>query len=169
MTGQYQVPLDRTANTPVSEGVHAFIIKEGEEAEGQKGAYWKFTCSCLTPGEEGKDVFLFLSLTPAARWRFEIFLDAIAAPATGAATIEKFVGRKFRAQIKHEDYEGRPQPRMGEMWPMTAASGASKIAAANPAVKKVSATPAAAQAAPKPASKGLPADATNEEPIPDFT
>jgi|SRR3989304_536184 len=118
-TDQFQITLDRTANAPCSEGVHVMSIKEGEEAEGPKGPYWKFLLAPQTPGEEGKDIFFIVSLSTQARWRLELFLDAIGAPSTGTATIKNFIGRKFRAQIKHEDYEGRPQARVGEMYPLT--------------------------------------------------
>lgn len=131
MTEQtFQIDLSRTANTPVTEGIHPFKIVSGEEAEGPKGPYWKFNCTCLTPGEEGKNVFTIVSLSPQARWRLEIFLDAVAAPSSGAATIDKFVGRQFRAKVTHEMYEGRTQARLADMFPMT--SG--KVAPASPAV-----------------------------------
>ena len=156
---QFSVSLDRTANSPVSEGVHPFTIMSGEEGEGKAGPYWKFILACQTPAEAGKQVFHICSLSSQSRWRLELFLDAVGAPKTGNATISQFVGRSLRAQIVHEDYEGRPQARVGEMWPMTTAPkpvtapvqptrDASKPVPAN--VKKVT--------VPTKKSPGLPAD-----------
>lgn len=120
----YQIDLTRTANSPVTEGIHAFKIVSGEEAEGPKGPYWKFNCTCLTPGEEGKNVFTIVSLSPQARWRLEIFLDAVGAPSSGSATMDKFIGRQFRAKVTHEMYEGRVQARLADMFPMTGGKAA---------------------------------------------
>jgi hypothetical protein len=162
MTAQYQVPLERTANTPISEGVHLFTIKDFEEGESSNGnPMWTFTLACNTPTEEGKEVRMYLVLTPNARWKLENFLDAMRAPANGTVTADKFVGRQMRAQITHEMYEGRAQARVGEMFPVTqAASPVAKPAAPVPAnVVKKTVPPAK-----KPA--GLPADAKPEDEIP---
>lgn len=162
---QYQIELERTANQPVSEGIHLFTIKSGEESESQAGnPMWVFTLACNTPGEEGKEVRFFAVLSQSARWKFELFLDAMNAPKTGSATITQFIGRQLRAQITHEDYEGRPQARIGEMFPVNSAPAARPAAASNPAVKKVTAgAPVVTKTAPAPVkkvSKGLPSDAT---------
>jgi hypothetical protein len=157
---QFQINLDRTANVPLSEGMHTFQISAGTEGEGQKGPYWKFDLVCLTPGDEDKAPKpLFVSLTPQARWRLEIFLDAVGAPSSGAATIDKFIGRKFRGQVKHETYEGRLQATVSDLFPLTSAKPVTTNTAKPVVVKKVSSAPAAA--APK--STGLPADAGEEE------
>jgi len=115
----YKVSLDRTANAPVTEGIHPFKIVAGDEGEGPAGPYWRFTLTCLTKSEKGKNVIFIISLSPQARWRCEIFLDAIGAPQTGTATIDNFVGRSFRAKVTHELYEGRKQARIQEMFPMS--------------------------------------------------
>ena len=159
---EYQVQLDRTANVPLPEGVHLLQITAGDEGEGAKGPYWKFDTVCLTPGEEGKAPKpLYISLAPQSRWKLEIFLDAVGAPMSGSATVEKFVGRQFRGQIKHEEYEGRTQAEIGEMFPKSASAAGT----AAPVVKKAAAV--VKKAAPvKAVSKGLPKDATGEEEIP---
>lgn len=159
---QFQIQLDRTANVPVSEGLHTFSIASFEEGEGAKGPYWKFNCMCLTPGEEGKQVPMFCSLTPQARWRLEIFLDAIQAPQTGNITADKFVGRKFKGQITHETYEGRPQARIGEMWPVD--QGSSEAPSVAP-VKVENAKSESPSPTIVPDNK-LPKDTTSEEKIP---
>ena len=159
---EYQVSLDRTANVPLPEGVHLFQITDGSEGEGAKGPYWKFDTTCLTVGEEGKAPKpLYISLAPQSRWKLEIFLDAVGAPSTGAATVEKFVGRQFRGNIKHEEYEGRISAAIGEMFPKSASAAGT----AAPVVKKAAVVVKAAAPA-KAVSKGLPADTTEEEQIP---
>lgn len=138
----FQINLERIANAPITEGIHAFKITAGEEGEGAKGTYWKFTATCLTPGEEGKNVFLFISLSPQARWRLEVFLDAAGAPASGTATLQNFIGRQFRAKVEHEMYEGRKQARLGDLFPM--AGGVPKLdASPQVTVKRADSVPVA--------------------------
>lgn len=175
MSGMYEIPLERTASTPVSEGIHVFGVSNIEEGESSSGnPMWTVRCACKDPGEEGKEATLYLVLTEAARWKFELFLDAVKAPATGTATADKFIGRQFRAQITHEDYQGRLQPRIGEMWPITAAPPATAPkaavvvknkpdAAATKTPAKTSAPVAVKKVAAKQPTGSLPADAAGSE------
>jgi len=152
MENSYQINLERTANVPVTEGIHTFEIISADEGEGAKGAYWKFTLSCQTPGEEGKNVIFIASLSPQARWRLELFLDAVRAPAKGVATVDKFIGRKLRGKVVHEEYEGRMQARIAELFPAVTENSARSP---RPEVKVVKAS----------AARQLPLDVvTNEEP-----
>jgi len=165
MADQYQIPLDRTANTPVTEGIHPFSISDITEGISKsQNPMWTVTLSCLTPGEEGKTATLFLVLTEAARWKLEIFLDAVIAPKTGAAQASQFLNRKLRCQITHEEYEGRMQAKVGDMWPMTTALvGASKVSKVTPAATKVAGAvkPTVKSTAPK--VRGVPADVAGDE------
>lgn len=173
----YQVPLDRVANQPVPEGIHPFSVSEIEEGESSsQNPMWTVTLACLTPGEEGKTVPLFLVLTPSARWKLEQFFDAVGAPTSGMVTADRFKGRKLRCQITHEDYQGRKQARVGEMWAMTASPVAKAPAAPQVAVSKTSKKPTTARQAAgepqpvahvkQPVSTGLPADQAGEDAIP---
>lgn len=123
-----EIDLERTANVPISEGIHTLRILSGEENVGEKGVYWMFTIGCDDPGEENKTCRLVISLSPQARWRAEIFLNAIAAPGKGKASIEKFIGRVFKGQIMHELYEGRTQANIKEMFPIKKETGVSSAA-----------------------------------------
>jgi hypothetical protein len=157
----YQIDLDRTGTDPVSLGTHPFTVVGFSEGEGDKGAYWKFDCQCDSPAEKGKTVSLFLSLTPASRWRLEIFLDAVNAPTSGAATADKFIGRRFRGTVKHGAYNGRPQANIEEMFPISAAP-AKTVAKPAPAV--VTKTVAVKKETAK--QPELPTDASSGEEIP---
>lgn len=118
----YQVPLARTANEPITEGIHPFTIVGFSEGEGNAGPYWKFDCRCDTPTEENKMAKpLFLSLSPQSRWKLELFLDAVGAPPQGNATADKFINRRFRGKIVHDEYQGRKQAQIEEMFPLNAA------------------------------------------------
>lgn len=156
----YQVPLDRVANEPISMGIHEMVISDVSEGEGDKGAYWSFTVASTTPGEEGKTARLFLSLSPQSRWRMEIFLDAVGAPKKGMITADKFIGKRFRAKITHEDYEGRPQARINDMMPVgsTSTASSSSVPATPPVVKRVAAS------APEQPEPNLPLDDSDDEP-----
>jgi hypothetical protein len=144
MTDQYQVPLDRTAGTPLEEGIHLFSVKAITEGESKaENPMWTIELACLEPGQEGKTVRLYAVLTEAARWKFENFLDAVGAPATGMATASMFVGKRLRAQIVHEEFDGKPQAKVGEMFPATVGNPAVK-----PMVVRTTATTPAAVAVP---------------------
>lgn len=164
---QYQIDLERVGNDPVSAGIHTFKITSFTEGEGEKGAYWKFDCECETPSEKGKSVPVFLSLTPQSRWKLEIFLDAVNAPKAGAATADKFIGRRFRGSVEMGEYNGRPQAKINEMFPVTTSSAPTKTAEAPAAktvvTKKVVAAPAKKVVAGKKTS--LPADSGDEIPF----
>lgn len=176
MSDQYQINLDRTANVPITEGIHLFSVADITEGESKAGnPMWTVKLACQDPAEAGKQVSLFLVLTDAARWKFEAFLDAVMAPKAGTATASQFIGRSLRAQITHEDYEGKPQARIGEMWPVTT-KPASPAPAVKPVVTKTS-TASVAKATVKPGAKPVvgkpatkpttpPADVAGDDEIP---
>lgn len=150
-----EIDLERTANEPISEGLHTLKILAGEEGEGEKGPYWNFTVGCTDEGEHNKTTRMFVSLSTQARWRLEIFLDAIGAPRKGKATIEKFIGREFKGRITHELYEGRTQARVGEMFAINRGATIAKPD-----------TPVVVSASASDASDALPDDAADD--LPDF-
>lgn len=156
----YQVDLVRTADQPITEGVHPFTIVGFNEAEGDKGPYWAFTMRCDTPSEDGKTLMHYVSLTPQARWRLEIFLDAVKAPASGSATADKFVGRRLRGNVKHEPYNGRLQAKIQEMYPLSQEPSA-------PAAGKKTASVVAKKVTATVTQPELPTDVTQDDgPIP---
>lgn len=117
---QYEIDLERVANEPISEGIHAFVVKSIEEKESGAGnPMWVVQLACLDEVDGGKQVPLFLVLTPNARWKFELFLDAVGAPRKGKAVAEQFINQRLRAQILHEDYEGSLRAKVGELYPMS--------------------------------------------------
>jgi hypothetical protein len=159
---QYQIPLARTANVLIAEGVHPFTIIGGDEGEGAKGPYWSFDIRCDTPSEDNKTMKMFVSLSQQARWRLELFLDAVGAPDTGAATIDKFFNRRFRGSVEIEEYNGRPQAQIKEMFPINS-SGAAGVKPTT--AVKVAVTDKAKAGKKAPVQAALPADATEEIPF----
>lgn len=180
----YEVPLDRVANQPVSEGIHGFQVKDIEEGESSKqNPMWTVRLVCLDEGnDEGKEATMWLVLTDSARWKLEKFFDAVGAPETGTVTHRQFIGRKFKGQVTHETRDGRTNANIGEMFPFTSSPTPKSPAAKSAPVLKASSAPvvrtgngpakATVGAAPapvtgkKPASKGLPADTTDEGELP---
>jgi len=172
MSGQYEVDLERKGDAIVDEGIHAFSItgfdegqKKDESGEPAPGShpYWRFDCACLTPGQEGLNASLFLSLSPAARWRMELFLDAVGAPEEGAITADKFMKRKFRAKVVHKDYQGKPQADLAELFSLKEKKGTGAVAKITPS--KVSSKPTSKKKA-KPGkveAAALPSDATEDD------
>ena len=153
MTQPTQIDLTRTANVPVAEGIHVFTVSDYSEDEGDAGPYWLFTLACNTPGEEGKTARLFCSLSVQARWRLELFLDAVQAPTEGQVTAVQFIGRSLKGKIVHSTYEGRLQANIEEMWAVTDVTAApatpsvTKVATAAPVVMQAEDTPVSVPAA----------------------
>jgi hypothetical protein len=96
-------------NSLVSKGVHTFKITKSEEKIGKesKEPYWNFQLSCQDEGpDKGLTVFLMISLTPAARFKVDQFLDAIGAPGEGSIDHPQCVGKTLRSEIKWDEYQG---------------------------------------------------------------
>lgn len=112
------VNLQRTGGI-VSEGIHTVKIVDWEERDGPSGKYWNYTLEIVGDGnDQGKRLWLMISLSPAARWKLEEFLDAVAAPDEGIAHGPDFVGRGLRVRVQHEEYEGRVRARVANMLPL---------------------------------------------------
>lgn len=160
----YEVDLERIANQPVSEGMHTFTIVDAIATRGPSGyPYWNFTVVPETAGEENKTARVGVSLSPKARFFMEKFLDAVQAPKGGRAKMNQFLNKRFRGEVKHEDYQGSPQARIDEMFPVTTVSATPPAQAAPapaPAVQRrvvASANGTAAKSAPAPTASKAPA------------
>lgn len=116
-------PVETTRNAGlIPAGTHTFRITEFEERMGPSAPYWNFTLHC----EEGSDfdekiVWTIVSLSPAARWKMENFLDAFGVEEGIQIQGEKFVGQLIRCSIIHEEYEGRIRERVENWLPMSKA------------------------------------------------
>lgn len=164
----YDLNLDRVANQPISEGIHAFVISDITEGESSNNnPMWTVRLKCLDEGpENGKEATLWLVLIDSMRWKTEKFLDAVQAPPTGSAPYTAFIGRKFRAQISHrkDEQSGRINADVGEMYVFAAKAPAPHQAAARPAgtpPATVQTTGVKSTATVK-RSKGLPADSQEQ-------
>jgi hypothetical protein len=178
---QYTINFDRTANQPCTEGIHSFVVSKIDEGESSNNnPMWTVRLTCIDDGgpDEGKEVTMWLVLTDSARWKLEKFLDAVNAPATGSGDYRNFVGRRFRAQIKHRNNDGRIMADVGDMFPFSTGpskptqAGPAKTATVTPSTRQPAGAPAGRQPAATPTgngpatasvkrpSKGLPADST---------
>lgn len=162
-TATYPIDLERKANEPIAEGIHPFTVQsfeEGKKEEEGSHPYIILTCACNSPAEEGKTARLFLSLSPNARWRLEDFLNAINAPEEGMATADKFLKRKFRAQVKHEEYQGRPQAKLEALFRLTDRPAGSPTSSPKPVVKSATKSPRTKQG-----TEGVPEASQDEIPF----
>lgn len=103
------IELSRTSGL-VDLGTHTFKITErsSEEMGGSGYPYWRLICQVISSGDnQGKEVMYQLSLSPQSRFRMDEFLDGIDAPKKGKWTLEQCIGKKFRASVVHDTYEGK--------------------------------------------------------------
>jgi hypothetical protein len=91
-------------------GTHTFQITERSKEEmGPSGEpYWQIICRVISPGEnQGRELMHSVSLGSKSRWKMDEFLDGIGAPRRGKWTIDQCVGKKFRATIGQDTYNGK--------------------------------------------------------------
>jgi len=102
------IDLSRTSGL-VDLGTHTFQITERSSEEvGDSGEYWRLICKVISPGDnQGKEIMHQISLGYASRWKMDEFLDGIGAPKKGKWTLEQSVGKKFRASVAHDTYNGK--------------------------------------------------------------
>lgn len=113
------IDLNRNSGLP-SEGVHLFKITDGKEqaSKASGNPQWILTCVCQDSGEDqGKQMTLFLSLAPQARFKIDQLLDAVEAPKHGTWTLDQFVGKLLKIAVVHGEYEGNPTANAFRMLP----------------------------------------------------
>ena len=112
-----EVDLKRSTGMP-SLGTHVFRITRLNDGEGAAGPYWGFNCECQTQGDDqGKEVFLIISHSDSTRWKRDEFLDAVGAPVKGKAKGEDFIGKSFRANVSHDEYDGKDRAGLSNLMP----------------------------------------------------
>jgi len=114
-----ELDLSRNSGNP-TEGLHLFKITKVEEKASMSSGNPQLvlTCVCQDQGEDlGKNVGMFLSLSPAARFKIDELLDAVNAPKKGSWKIEQFVGKSFKAMVKYGEYEGRTTVNLTKLIP----------------------------------------------------
>jgi hypothetical protein len=69
---------------------------------------WRIICKVISPGDDqGKELLHFISLGATSRWKMDEFLDGIDAPKKGKWSLEQCFGKKFRASVSHDVYNGK--------------------------------------------------------------
>jgi hypothetical protein len=131
------------------------VLLEVDEAsleDGERAQYikWKFK---VPDGEDhaGGVVYLNTSLSEQSLWALRSLLEALQVEIPAEAfdlDLKDMIGQQMMASIIHEEYEGRPQPRISDHW-------AVEEEAAKPEPAK--ATTRRGRAAPEPEEKTAPA------------
>ena len=90
-------------------GTHTFQVTDRSSEEvGDKGPYWRLICEVISAGEnQGKEIMHQISLANRSRFVMDEFLDGIGAPKRGKWTLEQCRGRKFRASVSSDVYQGK--------------------------------------------------------------
>lgn len=104
MSNGTQVSTTRKAGA-IPEGVHRFKIVDFEERAGPKGPYWAYTLEVEENSPfDGQNVWTNISLSDAARWKLEEFLDALQIDEGVQITGDAFLGQCLRGEIVHDEY-----------------------------------------------------------------
>ncbi|HZX14873.1 MAG TPA: hypothetical protein VFF49_10810 [Thermodesulfobacteriota bacterium] len=102
MNDSFIIDFKRDSNLPAL-GTHTFKISEYKPNVGPQGPYWGYRCTITDNSpDRGKTIFLTISLSEAAAWKRNEFLDAIGAPKGGRGDGSKFLGKYFRGTVAHD-------------------------------------------------------------------
>jgi hypothetical protein len=113
------IDLSRTTGL-VALGTHSFQVTDrtSEEMGGSGYNYWRLICKVISAGDDqGKEIMHQISLAPQSRFVMDEFLDGIGAPKRGKWSLEKCIGKKFRASVIVDEYEGKPKSAFESILP----------------------------------------------------
>lgn len=170
-----QIPYSKGGDdfTPWPEGTYDLRVKKIEQKVSKKEKpQLEITLEALEGPKDGKTMKAWYSLVPAATFRVDKLLDACGVERIDTGEKDEngkpiltfddqdLLGRVFRAEIKHRDYEGKTQTDLkDEGRSPLAPPGQNGAAAAAPAQAATPATPSAA-GAPVQARRPRPAPAS---------
>jgi hypothetical protein len=103
------IDLSRTSGL-VDLGTHTFLVtdRSSEEMGPSGDPVWRVICKVVSPGDNlGKEVMHNISLGAKSRWKMDEFLDGIGAPKKGKGDLGMCIGKKFRASVSHDTYQGK--------------------------------------------------------------
>jgi hypothetical protein len=107
-----EINLQRDSHDPMSIGTHLAVVQYRGTSDGPSGfPFITVRLECLDEDELGNEALDRISLSPAARFRLDNFLDAIGAPRSGSMKVSQFDGHKVVVAIDHEDYNGETRAR----------------------------------------------------------
>lgn len=103
---------------PIAEGFHYGRLTEFQQKTGPKADYWEFmvTIEEQTP-DNGREVPLRITLSPAGRWKLDQFLDAVEAPGEGEGRGSQFLGKLIKLHVTHTEYDGRVRGEVDDIFP----------------------------------------------------
>lgn len=103
-----QIPLKREGGSLLSDGLYRMKIEQVEEKNGPSGhPYLNVRYRVFVNGEaSGVAVWDVISLSPAARFKVDQFLDSVGAPEEGQVSSKWFEGRFVWATLKTGEYNG---------------------------------------------------------------
>lgn len=111
----FELDATRQAEEAVGTGMHlceiASVEKKTSNTSGNEYLNWRLTVIGSNDPDYGKSLWHMTSLTPQSRWKLEQFLDAVRAP-EGKLRVSKLVGRKLKAEVAHEEFEGKTRARV---------------------------------------------------------
>ena len=121
-----QIDLKRNSGAP-SLGTHLFkVTKITEQMDTPSGfPNIMLQCTCQDKGpDQGKQVLLNVSMSPAAEWKRDEILDAMGFPQEGKIVSDAFMGKMFRANVLIQDVNGKERAGLDNFMPYAGGSPA---------------------------------------------
>jgi hypothetical protein len=154
-----QIPLNRSAGSGVlPNGIYRLKIEAVEEKTGPSGhPYLNMRYRVLINGQASQTaVWDVISLSPAARFKVDQFLDALAAPEEGNVSAQWFVGKFVWASLRTGEFNGNVRNEVNQYLTKEVAAEQLESALANPAAVSSFEEVAAPAAQPAPQRQAAP-------------
>jgi len=122
----------------IAEGIHTARIIEYNLRNGPQAPYWNYTLEINEDSVDNKKrIWATVSLSDAARWKMEEFLDAVGAPTDGSPVYgDEFVGQVIRIQVSHETWDKKLRAKVDGILPSGSAEPVSADVPSAPTQKR---------------------------------
>jgi hypothetical protein len=99
--------------------MHYARLTAVEERAGPKGTYLAYTCTVEEDSEDrGKDLPYRVSLSSAARWKMNEFLDSVGAPTSGSSKGSDHLGKLIKIHVVEGTYDDKPRSEIDGVFPL---------------------------------------------------
>lgn len=109
------------ARVTLPEGDYRLKVADISQEEGANADYLKWKWEVTEGKFKGKNIYDNTSLAPQALWRLANLLTTLGIDVPKGELdldFDEIIGLEVQGMVEHEDYEGRPQARLSDFYPV---------------------------------------------------